>query len=152
MNEIREACMREWALGEFLIIDEMMVCYKGMYCPAHQYISKKPEKWGIKIWCLVDSQSKYVYNFDIYCGRNMEQQVLVGGGKGEFTVAHGVVTQWCSGLDYLGHYLTMYNFFSSIPLFVELASKEIYAMGTMRANRIGIPFHLKNTQAFKRVE
>jgi hypothetical protein len=30
---------------------------------------KKPQKWRIKIWCLAVSVSKYVYNFDIYCGK-----------------------------------------------------------------------------------
>jgi hypothetical protein len=33
INEIRNACMREWSLGKFLTIDEMMVRYKGSYCP-----------------------------------------------------------------------------------------------------------------------
>jgi hypothetical protein len=26
--------MREWSLGKFLTIDEMMIRYKGSYCPA----------------------------------------------------------------------------------------------------------------------
>jgi hypothetical protein len=30
---IRDACMREWSLGKFVTIDEMMVRYKGTYCP-----------------------------------------------------------------------------------------------------------------------
>jgi hypothetical protein len=29
VEEIRNACMREWSLGKFLTIDEMMVRYKG---------------------------------------------------------------------------------------------------------------------------
>jgi hypothetical protein len=40
--------MKEWQLGKFLTIDEMMVRYKGIYCPIRQYMLKKPEKWGIK--------------------------------------------------------------------------------------------------------
>jgi hypothetical protein len=28
---IRDACMREWSLGKFVTIDEMMVKYKGSY-------------------------------------------------------------------------------------------------------------------------
>ena len=46
----------------------------------------------------------------------------------------------------------MENYFSSIPLFVELASKDIYATDTMKENHVGLPSHLKNTRAFKRVE
>jgi hypothetical protein len=48
VEKIRSACMREWSLGKFVTIDEMMVRYKGSYCPVRQYMPKKPEKWGIK--------------------------------------------------------------------------------------------------------
>jgi hypothetical protein len=48
IEEIRSACMREWSLGEFLTIDEMIIRYNGTYCPIRQYMPKKPEKWSIK--------------------------------------------------------------------------------------------------------
>jgi hypothetical protein len=44
----------------------------------------------------------------------------------------------------------MDNFFCSIPLFRDLEAKGIYATGTVRSNRIGLPSHLKNTRAWKR--
>jgi hypothetical protein len=34
VEKIRSACMREWSLGNFVTIDEMMVRYKGSYCPV----------------------------------------------------------------------------------------------------------------------
>ena len=37
---IREACIWEWILDEYITIDEMMACYKGTYCPACQYMHK----------------------------------------------------------------------------------------------------------------
>jgi hypothetical protein len=30
-------------------VDDMMVRYKGKYCPARQYMPKKPIKWGLKL-------------------------------------------------------------------------------------------------------
>jgi hypothetical protein len=36
---------------------------------------KKLEKWGIKVWCLADSTSKFVFNVDIYYGKNIEAEV-----------------------------------------------------------------------------
>jgi hypothetical protein len=48
IDAIRNACSREWSLGKFVTIDEMMVRYKGIYCPIRQYMPKKPEKWRIK--------------------------------------------------------------------------------------------------------
>jgi hypothetical protein len=41
VDEIKSACMKEWSLGKFLTIDEMMVRYKGSYCPIRQYMPKK---------------------------------------------------------------------------------------------------------------
>ena len=69
VDEVRNACMKEWSLGKFLTIDEMMVRYKGSYFLIRQYIPKKLEKWGIKIWILSDSVSKFIYCFEIYCGK-----------------------------------------------------------------------------------
>jgi hypothetical protein len=43
------ACMREWSLGKSVTIDEMMVQYKGFYCPIWQYMPKNLEKWRIKL-------------------------------------------------------------------------------------------------------
>ena len=44
MDEIKKACMKEWILGEYITIDEMMVHYKGTYCSACQYMPKNPQK------------------------------------------------------------------------------------------------------------
>ena len=66
INVIWRACKSTWQLGAYYTIDEMMVRYKGTYCLIRQYLPMKPKKWGIKIWSLVDSTSKYVYDFDVY--------------------------------------------------------------------------------------
>jgi hypothetical protein len=54
---------------------------------------KKLEKWRIKVWCLAESSSKFVYNFDIYCGKNLEVEVRVAIPRGEATLAHAIVTK-----------------------------------------------------------
>jgi hypothetical protein len=83
IDEIRKACMRDWSLGKYLTIDEMMIRYKGSYYPARQYMPKKQEKWGIKVWCLAD--------FDIYCGKYLEAEVRVVVLQGEASLAHAIV-------------------------------------------------------------
>ena len=93
-----------------------------------------------------------MYNFDIYCRRNLEALTKPDCNGRESTLTHVVVTKLAIGLEYLGYYITMDNYFSSISLFMELASKGIYATRTMKANCIGLPLHLKSKQAFKRIE
>jgi hypothetical protein len=67
VDAIPGACMQEYSLGKYVTVDEMMIRYKGSYCLARQYMPNKPEKWGVKVWCMADSTSKFVYNFKIYC-------------------------------------------------------------------------------------
>jgi hypothetical protein len=152
VEEIRNACTREWSLGKFLTIDEMMVRYKGSYSPIRQYMPKKPEKWGIKFWVLADSVSKFIYCFEIYCGKNLEAEIRVEGRHGEGGSAYGMVMTLLRGLEEKGHCVVMDNFFCSIPLFEDLMKKGIYATGTVRSNRIGLPSYLKNTKAWRRCD
>jgi hypothetical protein len=151
VEEIRKACMREWSLVKFLTIDEMMIRYKGSYCPTRQYMPKKPEKWGIKVWCLADLSSKFVYNFDIYYGKNVETEVRVVVPRGEASLAHAIVMKLLQGLENKGHYIVMDNYFSSIGLFKELALNGTYAIGTIRSNRVGLPSNLRNLKSWKEV-
>jgi hypothetical protein len=76
---------------KFVTIDEMMVRYKGSYCPVRQYMPKKHEKWGIKFWVLADSVSKFIFTFEIYCRKNMEADVTVAVPRREASAAYGVV-------------------------------------------------------------
>jgi hypothetical protein len=122
VEEIRENCKKVWALGKFLTIDEMMVRYKGTYSPIRQYMPNKPQKWGLKIWCLADAVSKYVYNFSVYCGKiitgnTAEMAPRIHGG-----LAHNVVMGLMEGLENKGHVVVVDNYFSSVGLFEELAN------------------------------
>lgn len=67
---------------------------------------------------------------------------------GQESVAHKVVINLACILEQKGHCITMDNYFTSIPLFVEMACKAIYARGTIR---IGLPTSLKTTRNFKSV-
>jgi hypothetical protein len=149
VDAIHHACSREWSLGKFVTIDEMMVCYKGSYCPIRQYMPKKLEKWRIKFWVLANIVSKFIFAFEIYCRKNMEAYVIVEVPSGEAGTAYGVVMKLLRGLEEKWHCVVMDNYFCSIPLFEELVRKGIYAIGTIRSNRIGLPQHLKNSKLWK---
>ncbi|CAF4149232.1 unnamed protein product, partial [Rotaria sp. Silwood2] len=43
-------------------------------CPFRQYIPKKPDKYGLKFWLRVDSNSYYVFDAFPYVGRQPDQQ------------------------------------------------------------------------------
>jgi hypothetical protein len=98
VDEIHHAYMREWSLDKFLTIDKIMVWYNGSYCPIHQYMPKKSEKWGIKFWILTDSVSKFNYCFEIYCRKNPEMGVSVMVPQAETNSAYVVAMKLLQGL------------------------------------------------------
>jgi hypothetical protein len=71
LEEVRLRCQQNWQLGQMVTVDEMMVRYKGKYCPIRQYMPKKPCKWDIKVWCIADVVKKYVWQFQVYTGASM---------------------------------------------------------------------------------
>jgi hypothetical protein len=150
VESIRGACQREWNLGQFVTVDETMVRYKGTYCPARQYMPKKPEKWGIKMWCLADSVTRYIANFDIYCGKMISTLENSRPSRAEASLGSTVVMDLMRGLEGKNHVVTMDNFFTSVGLFRDLERRGIYATGTVRSNRVGLPPDLTNTKEFKK--
>jgi hypothetical protein len=152
-EEIGNMCKENWNLGQHLAVDEMMIKYKGSYCLSRQYMPKKPVKWGLKIWCLTDSISKYVYNFDIYSGapsNPLETNEGQKRRKGEPQQALKVVKKLTEELQGRHHCISMDNFFSSVELFRDLEAVGIYASGTIRSDRVGLPSDLKKLKEFKK--
>jgi hypothetical protein len=69
LDEIRERFKSMWSPNQQMIVDEGMIMYKGKYCPVRQYMPKKPIRFGIKVWATTDALSKYLWNFEVYCGK-----------------------------------------------------------------------------------
>jgi len=51
-------CVRElWNPKKYVIVDEIIVAYRGHFSLIRQYIKTKPTRYGLKIWCLVSNSS-----------------------------------------------------------------------------------------------
>lgn len=123
---------------ENLTIDEHLVKFRGR-CPFRQYIPKKPGKYGIKVFALCDSKTKYCCNTDVYTGRNPDEPRETNQGK-------RVVLQLVSFLS-SGYNITCDNFFVSYDLAVELLrTKHITMVGTVRKNKSFLPHHIVNVK------
>jgi hypothetical protein len=127
-----------------------MVWYKGKYCPTRQYMPKKPIKWGLKLWCLACAASKFIYNFDVYCGNCTTSGTgsKPSNARAESNKAEGVVLDMVHGMDNKGHVVVMDNYFIGVGLFKKILDRGIYATGTVRNNRVGLPLQLANTREF----
>jgi hypothetical protein len=62
-------CFLCYRPGDNLTADEQHFPSKTR-CRFTQYIAKKPDKFGIKFWMLVDNDTKYLYNAFRYLGKD----------------------------------------------------------------------------------
>ena len=115
-------------------IDEHMCKFKGK-SGMKQFIKNKPIRWGFKLWFRCASADGYLYELDIYLGK----QVRTSG----FGVGESVVLQLTELLK--DSHVTIYadNFFAAPILAKTLLENGIYFNGTVRSNRKGMPSNLK---------
>jgi hypothetical protein len=157
MDEVRDKFKSMWSPNQQMTVDESMVMYKGKYCPVRQYMPKKPVRLGIKVWATADAISKYLWNFEVYCGKDgnhydedvasdpdleygeFEGNDKQGVEKGNGLQGRNIVKDLMADLGGRGHIVITDNFFTSVPLYLDLLENGIMATGTLRANRKYVP-------------
>ena len=113
-----------------LSVDEQMIGTKSRISFI-QYMTKKPKKFGIKIWALSESVSGYCLQFQIYTGKI--------DNKSEKGLGLRVVLDLMSPYFERHHHLYFDNFYTSPKLLLELEKHKTYACGTVRSNRGQFP-------------
>jgi hypothetical protein len=116
--------------SRILTVDEDMCKFKGRNA-MKQYMKAKIIKWGYRFWKLCDASSAYTLNLDVYTGATEE--------KKEQGLAYAVVMKMMDQYLDKNHVVVMDNFFTSVPLFLDLLAKSTYACGTIRLNRKFLP-------------
>jgi hypothetical protein len=137
MNLLKENFQAQYSPSRFLTADEDMCKFKGRNV-MKQYLRAKIVRWGYRIWKLCDANNAYVLSFDVYTGAESE--------KKDKSLPHSVVMGLMEGYLDKNHVVVMDNFFTSIPLFVNLLTRSTYACGTVRANRKYLPEEYKIEQ------
>ncbi|CAC5425485.1 unnamed protein product [Mytilus coruscus] len=121
-----------------LSIDESLIASKGR-SSIIQYIPSKAAKFGVKLWVLSEAVSGYIYQLNVYKGRQYDptpQGMLQGAN-----VVNKLLD--AAGLFNKAYHLFTDSFFSSINLAKELLAKGTLFTGTLRANR-QMPNTIKN--------
>ena len=113
-----------------------MVPFKGR-SSIKQYLPNKPIKRGFKVWVRADSVNGFVCDLDVYTGKENTATTPLG-----FKVIEHLSRALVGG----HFHLYCDNFFSSLPLFDSLLSDGIYACGTFRKDRQGIPEEIRSVK------
>ncbi|CAK1579407.1 unnamed protein product [Parnassius mnemosyne] len=111
----------------------MMVGFRGK-CPFQQYMKSKPDKYGIKLYLLIDAATFYVLNIELYAGKQPEGPYQLSNAAAD------VVKRLITPISVTGRNLTIDNWYTSVPLINDFAKDyKISVVGTMRKNKKEIP-------------
>ena len=118
---------------ECLSLDEQ-ICATKARSYMKQYMPAKPHKWGYKLFVL-SGVSGFTYNFEIYTGSTSIDELLQE--EPYLGASANVVIRLTRCVEInIGHKVYFDNFYTTLPLVVELAKKGIYSVGTIRRNRL----------------
>ena len=141
ISKLENAFQNVYVPRKNLSIDEGLVKLNGRLS-FKQYMPKKPNKFGIKVWMLADSETYFVRRFQVYLGKQEntdENDVERARGLG-FEVVDFL------GKPYFNAYRHFYFdiYFSSVSLLQHLLENKTYACSTLRHCRKLFPADLKN--------
>lgn len=98
----------------------------------------KPKKYGIKVLCLADAKSSYMYNGYIYTGKGSDGVGLTKK-QTELSVPTQSLVRLCKVIEGSNRNVTADNWFSSLEGVSELSKKKLTYVGTLKKNKLCIP-------------
>lgn len=116
--------------GEHVAIDESIIGTRGRLSIRQYLPNKRHARFGVKLWMLVDSASKYCMQFFVYRGKRYDPVPPEGQG---FDVVTRLL-RVCNLLNRAYH-IVVDNFFTSVKLAEHLYEFGTYLTGTIRRNR-----------------
>jgi len=96
INLLLDRYQAYYDLPKEISIDEKLLKYTGRVS-FKQYISRKPNRLGFKLYILSDAKNGYVYNFKVYTGKENVERTG--------NLAQYVVLDLMKGLENKGHHL-----------------------------------------------
>lgn len=118
--------------GKNLCIDESLLLWKGRL-RFKQYIPLKRNRFGIKLFMLVDCETGFVLGFVVYTGADTDYQ------KFDLGVTGDIVAHFLQPYFYKGHVVYIDNWYTSPTLAEFLHDRDTGMCGTVKSNRKGMP-------------
>jgi hypothetical protein len=143
---VNDRCGALYKPKQHICVDEAIIKYKGRHI-AKQYLPKKPNKWGFKVWVCAESASGYALQFEVYDGkpRNLDRIQT----RKQYGAQFDVVEHLTRNYQEKNHVVTYDRFFSSVALAEHLLEKKTYVNSTVMLNRKGLPPQVKKMKLSK---
>jgi len=124
------ACEANCTPGTGCTVDESLHGFRGM-CGFKQYIPNKPSKYGINVFVLAESKTFYSVSSKIYTG--------AGSHAPGLPIPTQAVLALVSSVSGTNRNITSDNYYMSFSLAMELKSRKLTLVGTMKKNKVCIP-------------
>uniref|UniRef100_A0A6P7FCE4 PiggyBac transposable element-derived protein 2-like n=1 Tax=Diabrotica virgifera virgifera TaxID=50390 RepID=A0A6P7FCE4_DIAVI len=137
LEKARQKCLSLKQETRFSV-DEMMIAYKGTKAGnLRQYMPKKPEKWGFKMFVRA-GVSGIVYDFLVYTGSSTFNNIPFSSYEESLGLGAQVVIYLCRTIANSNESVVYFdNFFCSLELIEYLKKeKQLSSLGTIRINRL----------------
>ena len=138
-----ERCLSTYQPDEFICIDETLYGCRNQIS-FKQYNSSKPEKYGILFKTINSVKTAFTFCGVVYAGKpvNNTGPYYI---PGIIPIVKHLIGRMDETLHMQGLNITMDRLYTSIDLFHWLMSKNITAVGTLMANKKGLPNEIKST-------
>lgn len=131
-TKFNELCKTHYSIGEYATLDEMLLAFRGR-CRFKMYIPNKPNKYGLKLFSLVDARTFYTHHLEIYAGTQPDGPFKTDNSTG------AVTERMCNHLFGSGRNITMDRWFTGTEIVSRLLRERLTVVGTIRANKRQLP-------------
>lgn len=137
-NKFVSNCIMCYKPGANITIDEQLFPTKAR-CPFTQYMSNKPDKFGIKFWIAADVETKYMLNGFPYLGKDDSRPT-------DMLLSEHIVIKLMEPFLKKGRNVTVDNFFTSLNLAKNLQKQSTSLVGTVNRSRRFLPAAIKKSR------
>lgn len=138
---LQQACSNTYRPGEELSADESLLLYKGKLL-FKQYIPTKRARSGIKVYCLCESATGYLFNFLVHSTAAENGKFGEGLGCDQLSLSERIVAELCREVLHEGYRVFTDKWFTSTRLASFLLEHGTHLTGTVRPDR-GVPAQLR---------
>ncbi|XP_032688641.1 piggyBac transposable element-derived protein 4-like [Odontomachus brunneus] len=132
IDDLNEKFSNTINAGRNLCIDESLLLWKGKL-KFKQFIPLKRNRFGIKLFELVDCKTGFILAFIVYTGKDTDYE------KFELGISGDIVVHFVKPYFSKGHVIFIDNWYSSPQLAEFLHEHDTGVCGTVRKNRKEMP-------------
>lgn len=136
-NKFISNCKATYNPTANMTVEEMLIPFRGK-CPFGVYMPKNPKRYGIKIVCLRDSASSYLYNAYISTGKGSEG-VGLSASERKLSVSTRAVIRLCKPIEGSCRNITGDKQFTSVELVCELDDRSLTYVGALKKTKPEVP-------------